>query len=808
MWPWLTALLLVLLAHRADAHVDTAGPVEALGTVAGRALDEAGGVLPGVTVHVRTSTSEHTTSTDDTGSYRIEEIPVGPASMTFTLSNFAAVDHVLTVSPGRLVALDAVLRLALTADVIVRGRPPVRDIEDGSPIATRAADTASQGTLTGAQLAARPVMRAGDVLEAVPGLAVSQHSGEGKANQYYLRGFNLDHGTDFSTTVAGVPVNAPTGAHSHGYADANFLIPELIDSLHFKKGPYFADEGDFSAAGAATISYRDTLDRPLASFSSGADGWRRTLLAASPRAAQGHLLGAVEYVQNDGPWVRGDHLRKGNGVLRYSRGDRRNGLAVTGMGHWADWDSTDQVPSRAVQAGLISRFGAVDPTDRGHTDRQSLAVRVQRSQATGATQATGFVLRSGLSLLSNFTYFLDDPVNGDQFEQSERRVAVGGQISHRRTTGLFGRHVENELGVQLRRDAINPVGLYRTVGGARTTATRVDRVGQTLIGAYAQNQVQWLSALRTTAGLRADVYQYDVTSNLTANSGRGATAMASPKFSAAFGPWAGTEFYANAGLGFHSNDARGATTRVDPATHDAVMPVTPLVRARGAEIGLRTVERGGAQPGRVQSTLALWCLGLDSELRFVGDAGTTESGRASRRTGVEWSTSARLRPWLRLDLDMSLSRARFAAAVADSGDGGASGGSDRDVDSAHNVANDVLGPHIPGTLARVVSAGLTAEPSRRLSASLRVRHLGPRPLTEDAGMTSRGSTLWNADGGVRLSPRARVVVEGFNLSDVAVSDVEYVYRSRLPGEPRDGIEDVHSHAVPPRSLRVGLDITF
>ena len=769
------------LALLAGTSRPVAAGIEPGGIVAGRVLDETGGVLPGVTVRLHGLTVERTTFTDATGAYAFEGISAGRATLRFTLINFAVVDRVLTVDTGSRVRADAVMRLSLSADVVVTGSTTFRnvaDIEHPSGNLIGIAGAASQGAVTAAQLATRPTMRAGDVLETVPGMVISQHSGEGKANQYYLRGFNLDHGTDFSMTVAGVPVNMPTGAHAHGYADANFLIPELISGIQFKKGPYFADEGDFSAAGAANVNYVNALDRPLISLSTGGDGWRRALVAGSSQTRTGHLLGALELTRHDGPWVSRDDFRKTNAVLRYSQGDARNGVSVTGMGYWADWESTDQIPSRAVQTGLLLRFGAVDPTDHGRTDRQSLTVELQRSGANATTRTTGFLLQNGLTLLSNFTYFLDDPVNGDQFEQSERRVAAGGRVSHRRLGRLFGRQVENAIGVQVRRDWIAPVGLYRTIGGARAATTRVDRVGQTLLGTYAQSEVQWLHTLRTTLGLRADAYRYDVASNLAANSGRGADAIASPKFSAVFGPWAGTEFYANAGMGYHSNDARGAVTHVEPSTGEAVEPVTPLVRARGAELGIRTVRVRG-----MQSTVSVWYLGLDSELLFVGDAGTTASGRPSRRAGVEWTNYARIRPWLRADADVSFSRSRFAD-------------------------DDRAGRHISGALGRVIAGGLTVEPGQRFYGSIRLRHFGPRPLTEDDSVRSRSTTLWNGEAGIRLSRQMQVVLEGYNLLDADASDIDYVYHSRLPGEPLEGVEDVHTHPALPRSVRVGLQVTF
>ena len=769
----LLSLILFCVTHNANA--------ESTGRVIGRVLDQTGAALPGVVIDLVVNTRELTATTDAAGGYRFDDVPAGNAELTFRLLNFSVLRRTVAVASGGSVTADVVLTLSLSADVLVTGARTFRnvaDVEDPAANLVGIAAAASQGAVTAAQLDARPVMRAGEVLETVPGLIVSQHSGEGKANQYYLRGFNLDHGTDFSTTVAGVPVNTPTGAHAHGYADVSFLIPELVSGVQFKKGPYFAEEGDFSAAGAANINYVNQLDRPVLRLSAGNDGWGRVFGAASPRVGGGYLLGALEVNHNDGPWVRPDDYRKVNTVLRFSRGDNRNGLSLTGMGYWADWDSTDQVPERAIASGLIPRFGLLDPSDGGKADRQSLAAEFQRSNGPSSLRATGFVLRNSLNLFSNFTFFLDDPENGDQFEQAERRVAAGGRITYRRLGHFLDRHTESAIGVQLRRDWLDPVGLYKTAARQRLSTTREDEVGQAMAAMYAQTEVEWTRTLRTTFGLRADRYQFSVTSDNPLNSGDGSDGLISPKVGAIVGPWSGTEVYVNAGTGFHSNDARGAAITVDPLTGDPVGRVTPLVRVKGAEVGLRTVRIRG-----VQSTVALWYLGIDSELLFVGDAGTTEAGRPSRRVGIEWTNYARLTSWLTLDADLAFTRARF-------------------------TDDDPAGTRIPGALDRVISAGLTFEPRRPFVGSIRVRHFGPRPLIEDASVLSKSTTLWNGEIGYRLSSKARLVLETFNLFDAEVSDIDYFYASRLPGEPGGGVEDIHFHPALPRSARIGIQFSF
>ena len=430
------------------------------GAITGRVVDQTGGALPGVIVELASAGAEpHGVLSDAGGRYRVDGLAAGPAELTFRLLNFSMLRRTVIVTPGATITADALLTLALNADVIVTGTSTFRNIADVDNPAENLvgiASAASQGAITAVQLEARPLMRAGEVLETVPGMIVSQHSGEGKANQYYLRGFNLDHGTDFSMTVAGVPVNTPTGAHAHGYADVGFLIPELISGVQYKKGPYFADEGDFSAAGAANVNYVNSLDAPLVRVSGGHDKWGRVFGAVSPSLAGGHLLAALELNHSDGPWERPDNYQKANAVLRFSRGDARNGVSVTGTGYWADWDSTDQVPARAMADGRIPRFGLVDPSDRGYSHRATLASELQRSFGNSSLRATAFVAQNRLNLFSNFTYFLDDPDNGDQFEQAEHRVTTGGRLVYRRLGRLLGRHAEHAVGTQVRYDRLAP----------------------------------------------------------------------------------------------------------------------------------------------------------------------------------------------------------------------------------------------------------------------------------------------------------------------------------------------------------------
>ena len=515
-------------------------------------------------------------------------------------------------------------------------------------------DAASEGTATRQMIEERPTLRPGEVLEFVPGVIVSQHSGDGKANQYYLRGFNLDHGTDFATWVAGMPVNMRSHAHGQGYTDLNFLIPELISRIDYRKGPYFAEDGDFSSAGSARIGYVNRLDQTLASLSLGQNGYQRLLGAGSTAAGAGTLLGAIELNHNDGPWDVPENFRKLNAVARWSMAHGEDSFGLTAMGYSGKWTSTDQIPKRAVDAGLIGRFGSLDPTDGGESSRASLSLDWKRALAEGAFQLNAYAVRSRLDLFSNFTFLLThpfdlgDPVNGDQFRQSEKRGMAGLDASRSWTGKIGDAAMINKLGLQLRYDRINPLGLYETVQRETVTTVRQDAVKEGSTGLFAENSVQWTAWLRSVLGLRFDRYTFNVASDNPVNSGKVNAHLASPKLALILGPWSKTEFFVNYGEGFHSNDARGTTTTVSPATGLPVDKVTPLVKSRGSELGARTE----IIPG-LQSSLALWQLRLGSELVFIGDAGDTEASRASLRRGVEWTNYWKLQPWLLLDLNLA-----------------------------------------------------------------------------------------------------------------------------------------------------------
>lgn len=635
-------------------------------------------------------------------------------------------------------------------------------------------DAASQGVIEAGLLRSRPALRPGEILEFVPGVIVTQHTGDGKANQYFLRGFNLDHGTDFATSVNGMPTNLPTHAHGQGYSDLNFLIPELVQRVEYRKGPYYAKGGDFSLAGAADIAYRTGFDRPFLDVGIGQRGFRRHVAGGSTDVGSGRtLLGAFEVMGHDGPWVVPQGLKRHNGVVTLSGVGDSSSWQLSFMGYQAKWTATDQVPERLLNAPGFNRYGSLDPTAGGDTSRHSVSGQWSHNDAQGGVwRAQAYVVRYAMDLYSNFTYALERPAAGDQFAQKDARTVWGGQFSYAMSHGLFERIARSELGLQWRTDKAR-VGLYDAVARRITEVVREDDVQQTLVGVYAQNVLEWTPWLRTIAGVRVDHKRAQVDAlSLTVNGGRAQDSKASPKLSLILGPWRKSEFFVNAGTGFHSNDARGATIRLDPRSGESAQRVPLLVAGRGAELGFRTE----AIPG-LQSSLALWGLKLDSELVYVGDAGATEASRASSRRGVEFNNRYTPVQWLLIDADFAWSRGRF-----DNGD------------------------RIPNAVDRVASMAVTLRDLAHWTTSLQWRYLGSGPLVEDNSVRSRPSSTLNTRitrGLPGWGRQTDITLDIFNLTNRRVNDIQYFYESRLPGEPAP-VADRHVHPAEPRTFRLSL----
>jgi hypothetical protein len=812
------------------ATSEKAHPPQLSGTV----VDTSGAVIAGATVQVRSTngTIQITTQSDTNGSFIISGLSAGSYRFVLSKPGFETKEVPVTIETTK---APAPLRIFLAVGSVgttinVQGRA-----DDLVGIAA----SATQGTVGATEIQDRPILRAGEILETVPGVIITQHAGGGKANQYFLRGFNLDHGTDIAIFLDDMPLNLPSHAHGEGYSDMNTVIPEFVRRVNFEKGPYYADVGNFSSVASAHLEFFKTLPQNFFQVEGGMYGYGRAVFGVSQKLGKGSLLYGGEAYHDDGPWTHPDNYYKFNGLLTYSEGGDADGFSITARGYHGKWNSSDQIPVSAMP--LVGFFGALNPTDGGESQRYSMQSEWHRRGANSETKITVYGFYYDLNLFSDFTYFLDDPIKGDQFEQQDRRWVAGFDAHHMIFSQWFGRKVETTFGLQLRNDWVHN-GLFRTEDRVRTdkkdvnacndepipkcvtnpnltailpAATDLNKFTDTVVSFYAENKIQWAEKFRSVVALRGDDAKYVVTSLTPTyaspifppvnfaelNSGSANKFLPSPKASLIFGPWANTEFYAQGGFSFHSNDARGATQKEEPISPDnpfptSSTPISPLVQTKGGEIGART-----AVVPHLQSTLSLWYLHSNSELQQDGDTGgTVASEQSSNRYGVEWANFYTPLEHLAFDFDFADSRALFTQIDPD--------------DAAYiNVAGGrypVQGPGgklVPEAVKVVISSGVTLHDYKGFSSTLRLRYFGPRDLTSDGIYRSNLTALLNAEVGYKINETWRVSAEFLNLLNRRDSDIDYAYVSRITPTAVPAFTRVF-HPTEPFQVRFGLVRTF
>ncbi|MFT3906499.1 MAG: TonB-dependent receptor [Steroidobacteraceae bacterium] len=644
------------------------------------------------------------------------------------------------------------------------------------------ATTASEGVVVNDELALAPAFRPAQLIETVPGLVATVHSGEGKASQYLMRGYNLDHGTDIALYVDDMPVNEPTHAHGQGYADMNFLIPELATNISYTKGTYYADEGDFASVGSVHMSLLDTLDDQVA-VSAGSDGYRRLFSAGSRGVGDGNLLGALELKHYDGPWVSGDDNQVAKAVLRWSSGTPADGYSITGMFYHGTWNASTDQPERAIDAGLISRFGSLDPTDGGQAQRASLTAQLHEAVGGGELAANAYAVSNRLTLWNNFTHYLVDPVDGDQEAQHEDRATLGGDLNYTRSASLAG--IDNDwlFGAHSRLD-FNDVSRLPTHEREYLTQAELDAVDYpssfierdqvrlNSVAAYAQATTHWNALLRTVLGLRED-YQYG--SDTGTNAGSAQEALFEPKFTLIVSPSDRAEFYASAGRGFHSDDLRGVTQAA--ASGQAGAPL--LASQTGEELGARL-----EFARNLTATLALYNLDAQSETTYDPDAGIDGAGPASRRYGFELNMTYQALRWLELYGSYSANHARFKTAFDDG--------------TGH------VGYFLPNAPFATGSFNVYVKDLASWSGGLEYRYLGSFPLSADDVIRGRGYGEWNGDVSYALSHGWSAGLGLYNVLNTHANSAEFWYVDRLQGEASAGVADEHVHPLEPFNVRVTI----
>jgi len=832
----LTSVLVTAQEKTPVARSDRAYPPQLSGTV----FDTSGAVIVGAIVQVRSAngTVQITTHTDANGSFTLSGLPAGNYRLAVSNPNFETKETPVTIgTTGEAAQLRISLAVSSVSTTInVPGRQ-----DDLVGIA----NSATQGMVGATEIQDRPILRSGEVLEAVPGVIITQHAGGGKANQYFLRGFNLDHGTDFAVFLDDMPLNLPSHAHGEGYSDMNTVIPELVQGVNYEKGPYYADVGNFGSAGNGHLVFFKTLPRNFVEVTGGMDGFGRFVFGISQKLGSGNLLYGGETYHDDGPWTHPDNYYKFNGLVTYSQGGDADGFSITARAYHGTWHSSDQLPVDAIP--LVGYFGALNPTDGGESQRYSLQGEWHRQNENSETKITAYGFYYDLNLFSDFTYYLGDPSKGDQFEQQDRRWVAGLDAHHTIFGQWFGRKVENTFGLQVRNDWVHN-GLYRTEDRVRTdkldvvacytnpippcdpdgtingnypilpAGTDLNKFTDAMLGFYVENKIQWSEKFRSVLAFRGDEAIYNVT-GLTppyvatelpgspvvnfaaANSGTASKFLPGPKGSMIFGPWSKTEFYVQGGFSFHSNDARGATQRVEPISPDypfptSSTPISPLVQTKGGEFGVRT----SAVP-HLQSTLSLWYLRSNSELQQDGDTGgTVASASPSNRYGIEWANYYTPMQHLTVDLDMADSRAQFFQIDPD----------DAAYTNVPGAPYPVQGPGgklVPEAVRVVVSSGITLHDYKGFTSTIRLRYFGPRDLTSDGINRSASTLLLNVGLAYRFNSQWRISADLLNLTNRRNDDITYAYVSRVTPTAAPAFTNVF-HPSEPFEVRFSLVRTF
>jgi len=667
------------------------------------------------------------------------------------------------------------------------------------------ATTASQGSVTQQELTLRPVYRVGQLLESTPGLVVTAHSGEGKANQYLVRGFNLDHGTDIANFIDDMPINRPTNTHGQGYSDVNFEIPELAQGLDYTKGPYYAAVGDFGAVASTHLKLADEVPNQLA-VAAGSFGIYNIFAGGTRRFSDDdRLLGGIYYGHVDGPFTHPDDFRKLAGELRLSHGDHADGYSLTAMYYKGDGNFTTDQPLRAVQQGLISRFGTLDPTDGSSSERLSLSGHYGATGDGWQASASAYYIHARMTLWNDFTHFLDDPVNGDQESQNEARDTFGGEASLT-LDHQFGA-IDNDLvlGVQARRDSAYIDRRHTLARRVLATCSEEQADGATLqvpatngacnadnvrlldLGPYVEDTTRWTPWLRTIIGLRDEYYRASDHSLVSGFRGTGHQSLLQPKGSVVVGPFFQTELYVSAGRGFHSDDVRGVFGTVPLQGVPGQAGKTPfLAQATGEEIGLRT----NIVP-RLNIQVAVFQEDFRSELTYNADAGQDEASAPSRRQGIEVSGEYHPFRWLELNADLAFSKARYradAATLANFGLGGRFIANAPSFIGSFGVLVDNLGPWFGG---------------------LQWRDLGKYPIRDgDEFPEDKGYSEVNVDVGYKFSDHLKAQLTVFNLTNTKANAAAYFYAARLSGEPAEGVEDFQVHPLEPMSAVVKVTCAF
>jgi TonB dependent receptor/CarboxypepD_reg-like domain/TonB-dependent Receptor Plug Domain len=654
--------------------------------------------LVGVTVQI--SALNIATNTDVFGFFEFKDLPTGQYSLVASYLGFENHSQSVEIQENT----KSEIKIEMTEGAL--------NLET---VTVKSGDERRLNLVNSIDVGLRTVNSSQDILRVVPGLFMAQHAGGGKAEQIFLRGFDIDHGTDINLQVDGMPVNMVSHAHGQGYSDLHFLIPELVNQVSFEKGPYYAQKGDFTTAGFVDFTTFNALDKSMLKVEAGQFGTLRTVIAldvlgksAKDQGQSTYIAG--EYLISEGYFEAPQQFKRLNLFAKYHQWfDQNKSLTISASTFRSSWDASGQIPERAVKSGLIGRFGAIDPTEGGETSRINLNAQFRYLMNNGAVMNQQvYLIRYDFELYSNFTFFLDDPINGDQIRQKEKRTIFGYQGSINNDFTLGNIHLNAEAGLGIRADDIKDNELTHTAG-RKTDIERLmyGDVFQNNLHFYLNQILELTPRFNIQAGLRVDYFQFEYIDKLNSAYQRQSEnkTFVSPKLQANYDLNDRVRLYARTGIGFHSND-----TRVVVAQKAREI----LPKAVGIDLGLVL------KPiNNLVIQMAIWQLDLDQEFVYVGDAGIVEPSGKTQRQGIDISLRYQLSKGLFADVDFNMTQAKALG-----------------VPNAENK--------IPLAPTMTSIGGLTYRFKNGLNGSLRYRYLADRPANEDNSLKAEGYFLMDA----------------------------------------------------------------
>jgi hypothetical protein len=725
------------------------------GMISGKVIGMEKEILPGAHVHINEAAVG--TIADEQGHFRLKNI--SPGSYTIQVSFIGYENYIDSVD------VTDQSSIVLTCKLIPG------DVQLTDLVIQGSADR-TINTLNQLDIKLRPTNTSQDILRMVPGLFIAQHAGGGKAEQIFLRGFDIDHGTDLNLEVDGLPVNMVSHAHGQGYSDLHFVIPEFISYVDFDKGPYYADKGDFATAGFVEFQTKKSLEENFVKMEGAQFGTFRTVVGVNLFSTKkSNTLGYIgsEFFRSDGFVESPQNFNRFNITAKIFNLIKNNDQLTFGASFFTSrWDASGQIPTRAVNSGMITRFGSIDNTEGGETSRTNLFVKHSHQFANGAYLIQqAYAVHYDFSLYSNFTFYLNDPANGDQINQKESRMIYGYKSTYNTEGQIFGKNITTEAGLAMRLDDVNNIGLHRTVRRSFLNDLKKGDVNESNVNAFVSETIALNEAWSVNTSVRFDYFNFRYNDKVKTTRRSVGKSIVSPKLSVNYQLNKNIQLYVRSGLGFHSNDARVVT----PQGGKEILP-----RAYGIDIGMNA-----KVTDRLYVSTALWGLDLGQEFVYVGDEGIVEPSGETRRAGIDFSFRYELFPWLFMDSDINVTKPQAKGEP-----------------EGQN--------YIP--LAPTISSigGLAFKMKNGLNGTLRYRYIGDRAANEDNSVVAKGYTLTDAVVNYTRS-KFEVGLSAENIFNVTWNEAQFDTESRLFDEA-EPVSEIHFTPGSPLFLKMRISFFF